>query len=313
MKYWLMSPPIHGTDIHQTNLGKAWLYEPITLDERLKSNDIAYMTFGSRGLYAWGHVGKKEEYQHETIGKSYRITVRWSVVRQDLVPHDRIEKERELDGLFSFSDGNIALLTAAQIKALNKLIRMSGEDPPPDLSEIDENSRYEILHAGRPKSVPKFILGQPLALEETRYVEFKEATGQSIINSIKANAEEYAVALLNHLGGRVFWGVRDSDGVVTGLSVNRQQRDEIKREVNGKLGTIQPPFPLGDFSLEFYPVQDGQGEFTDLYVFELDVPRGSPSQLYATGSNVVIIKTDSGKQKLNHVQAMAEILRRRGL
>ena len=308
-----MSPPIHGSDIHQNNLGKAWPYEPITYDERLKANDIAYMTFGSIGLYAWGHVGKKEEYQHETMGKAYRITVRWAVVRQDLVQHERIEKERELDGLFSFPNGNVTLLTVAQIKTLNKLIRMSGEEPPPDPSEIDEGSLYEILHAGRPKSVPKFILGQSLALEETRYVEFKEVTGKGAINSIKDNADQYAVALLNHLGGRVFWGVRDSDGVVTGLSVNRQQRDEIKREVNGKLSTIQPPVPLGEFSLEFYPIQDEQGEFTDLYVFELDVPRGSPSQLYATGSNVVIIKTDSGKQKLNHVQVMAEILRRRGL
>jgi hypothetical protein len=313
MKYWLMSPPIHGSDIHQSNLGKAWPYEPVTYDERLKAQDILYLTFGSRGLYAWGHLGKKEQYQHETLGKSFRITVRWSVVRQDLVPHERIEKERELDGLFSFPDGNIALLTVAQIKTLNKLIRMSGEEPPPDPSEIDEESLYEILHAGRPKVVPKFILGQPLDLEETRYVEFKEVTGKGAINSIKANADVYAVALLNHLGGRVFWGVRDSDRVVTGLSLTYQQRDEIKREVNGKLSTIQPPVSLGEFSLEFYPVQDEQGQFTDLYVFELDVPRGPPSQLYATGSNEVIIKTDSGKQKLNHVQSMNEILRRRGL
>lgn len=70
---------------------------------------------------------------------------------------------------------------------------------------------------------------------------------------------------------------------------------------------------MGEFSLEFYPVYDELGEITDLYVFELDVPRGSPALLYATGSDEVIIKTDSGKQRLNHLQKMNEILRRRGM
>jgi hypothetical protein len=314
MKYWLLSAPIHGSDIHQNNLGKAWPYEKVSPDERLKGGDIVYLSFGGSGLYAWGHLGKKEKYQDSDMGKeALRVTVRWSVLRYDLVPPERIKKEVELEGLFSFPNGNLVLMTVAQINTFNRLIRMQGEEPPPDPSDIDEQSLYEILHAGRPKVVPTFVRNQPLVLEETRYVEFKEIQGPSPMNSIKANADQYAVALLNNQGGRIFWGVRDPDKVVVGLTVTYPQRDEIKREVTSKLSKIQPAVSMQEFSLEFYPVQDELGQFIpDLYVFEIDVPRGSPTQLYATENHAVWMKTDAGKVRLTHDQVIAEILRRKG-
>ena len=313
MKYWLLSAPIHGTDIQPSYVGKSWPYNKVTLDERLKGGDVVYLSFGGSGLYAWGHVVKKETYNDDQLGESYRVTVTRSVIRYDLVPPERIQKERELDGLFSFSQGgNLELLTVAQINALNILIRMSGEDAPPNPSDLDDDSLYRILHAGRPKSVPTLIHNQPVVFEETRYIEFKEVVGASTINSIKNTADEYAVALLNRQGGRVFWGIRN-DRVVVGLDLNYSQRDEINREVSVKLSRIQPAVSMQEFSLEFYPVQDDRAQnIPDLYIFELDVPRGSPTELYADGSDVVWIKTDGGKQKLTHQQVTAEILRRKG-
>jgi hypothetical protein len=315
MKYWLLGGGgVHSTDIHPNNLGKAWPYFPVKPpDERLKGGDVVYLSFGGMGLYAWGHVGKKEKQKDEYGNDAFKVTVRWAVMNPVLVPHESIDKTPDLDGLFTFPNGNLQLLTVAQIKALNRLIQMKGEEAPPDPSELDEDSLYEILHAGRPKSVPTFVHNKPLVLEETRYVELKEVVGPSVLNSVKNTVTEYAVALLNVQGGRIFWGVRNSDRVVVGLTLTYTQRDEIKREVTSKLSRIQPPVSMQELSLEFYPVQDEQGQvISDLYVFEVDVPRGSPSQLYATGSHEVWIKTDAGKQRLTHDQVIAEILRRRG-
>ncbi len=312
MNYWLLSAPIHGTEIQPSYVGRPWPYEKVTLDERLKGGDVVYLSFGGSGLYAWGHVVKKEKYKDEQLGEAYRVTVTRSVIRYDLVPPERIKNTRELDGSFSFPHGNLEFLTVSQINALNNLIRMSGEDGPPDPSDLDDESLYRILHAGRPKSVPLFTRNQPVVLEETRYVEFKEIIGASAINSIKANADEYAVALLNRDGGRVFWGVRN-DRVVVGINLNYSQRDEIRTEVTAKLSRIRPAVSMQEVSLEFYSVHDDNGQdIGDLYVFELDVPRGLPTQLYADGSHAVWIKTDAGKQRLTHEQVTAEILRRKG-
>ncbi len=280
MNYWLLSAPIHGTEIQPSYVGRPWPYEKVTLDERLKGGDVVYLSFGGSGLYAWGHVVKKEKYKDEQLGEAYRVTVTRSVIRYDLVPPERIKNTRELDGSFSFPHGNLEFLTVSQINALNNLIRMSGEDGPPDPSDLDDESLYRILHAGRPKSVPLFTRNQPV--------------------------------VLNRDGGRVFWGVRN-DRVVVGINLNYSQRDEIRTEVTAKLSRIRPAVSMQEVSLEFYSVHDDNGQdIGDLYVFELDVPRGLPTQLYADGSHAVWIKTDAGKQRLTHEQVTAAILRRKG-
>src|SRR5438445_543904 len=115
MKYWLLSAPIYGGDIQPSYVGRAWPYEKVTLDERLKGGDVVYLSFGGSGLYAWGHVVKKEKYQDSELGEVFRVTVTRSVIRNDLVSANRIKKEAELDGLFSFPHGNLELLTVAQI------------------------------------------------------------------------------------------------------------------------------------------------------------------------------------------------------
>ncbi|SRR6266498_1198984 len=121
-----------------------------------------------------------------------------------------------------------------------------------------------------------------------------------------------SMLLLNDRGGRVFWGIAN-DGVVVGIDVTRAQRDEIRREVSVTLGQIQPSMPIQDINVQFHPVHDEHGvDITDVYILEMDVPRGLPTELYATDGNEVWMKTDGGKQKLNHAQVIAEILRRRG-
>ncbi len=110
----------------------------------------------------------------------------------------------------------------------------------------------------------------------------------------------------------MFWGIAN-DGVVVGIDVTRAQRDEIRREVSVTLGQIQPSMPIQDINVQFHPVHDEHGvDITDVYILEMDVPRGLPTELYATDGNEVWMKTDGGKQKLNHAQVIAEILRRRG-
>lgn len=159
-----------------------------------------------------------------------------------------------------------------------------------------------------------FTLDHPVKIEETRYAEFKQIKGQNPVDSINNTADEYAVALLNKEGGSIFWGIRDTDRVVIGVRLDYQQRDEVRRIVFNKLAQIQPHFPISLFNLDFHPVRDGEGrDIEDLWIFEADIPGGSPTDLYATGSGEAHVKTDGGKQKLSYMQMVAEITRRKGL
>lgn len=67
-----------------------------------------------------------------------------------------------------------------------------------------------------------FIRNEVLALEETRHCEFKEVKGSNPINTIRNTADEYVVVFLNSEGGSIFWGIRDVDRVVVGVTLGKQ-------------------------------------------------------------------------------------------
>jgi hypothetical protein len=176
---------------------------------------------------------------------------------------------------------------------------------------LGHERRASVLEAPSQPN-PVFGLGKPVQFEESRHAEFKEVTGKNPVESIKNTADEYAVAFLNREGGKIYWGVRDGDRTVVGVSLNHSQRDALRRVVTEKLAQVTPPIPVSDFRFELHPVRDAAGQvITDLYVCELDVPRGRADELYATGGNEVFVKTDGGKRKLNVQQIVAEDRRRR--
>ena len=145
----------------------------------------------------------------------------------------------------------------------------------------------------------RFIQGQLVPFEETRLYEFKEVRGRNPAGSITNTADEYAVTFLNSEGGRIFWGIRDSDRITVGLTLDERQRNEIRRKVSEKLGSIEPPISVGDWHLEFHNVYDLQGEtIEDLWVIELVVPPPQEKDVFYTNSGELFVKTLGGKRKL---------------
>src|ERR1700722_13958599 len=97
-----------------------------------------------------------------------------------------------------------------------------------------------------------YVFGKTLPLDESRGVEFKEVRGNSPVNSVVNTADEYAVAFLNAEGGRVLWGVRDSDGMVVGIPLDKRQRDHLRKSVASKLHSIQPPIDPTRFKFNLH-------------------------------------------------------------
>jgi hypothetical protein len=164
---------------------------------------------------------------------------------------------------------------------------------------------------------PKFVLDRALDEEEARSCEFKAITSKNPVDTIKNTADEYAVAYLNsRYGGKIYWGVRDADGVVVGVKFSREERDRMRRVVLEKLQAIQPPVPISTYSIQLYPVMAAEDEtkaLEDLFVVQISIPPGDLKELYYTGGNEVFVKTDSGRKKLTGPQITAELRHRHDL
>ena len=162
----------------------------------------------------------------------------------------------------------------------------------------------------------RFVLGQPMRIEENRYYEFKEVKGTNPIRAIGAVVDQYVVAFLNmgsHGIGRIYWGVRDKDRIVVGVKLSSRDRDGVRRLVTEKLHHIQPPVAPSAYEVKIHPVHDSGGVVPDMFVVEVKVPCSPSDILCATGRDEVYVKTDAGKKKLTSLEIQKEILRKHSL
>jgi DNA methylase/Putative DNA-binding domain len=176
-------------------------------------------------------------------------------------------------------------------------------------------SRYSRLTHGLFDAEPAyhFVLDETVACEESRNYEFKEVKGLSASGAIRNTADEYAVAFLNSEGGRILWGIRDSDRVVVGVELNAKLRDDVAKSIENKLANIQPPLSPAHWRIKFHVIYGPQSNapVKDRFVVELAVPKPDEAALlYGTGSGEVFLRGDSGKKKLNFLEIQSEILRR---
>lgn len=158
-----------------------------------------------------------------------------------------------------------------------------------------------------------FILNRPVDVEETRHCEFKEIKGGRPLDTIKNTCDEYVVAFLNSAGGRILWGIRDSDRYAVGATLSSAERDALRRIVTNQLHQIKPPISPTAYQINLYPVYEDEScekEVEGKYVVEVVAPRVFGNDLYSTGSGQVFVKTDSGKKLLSFQEVQDEIRRR---
>ena len=202
----------------------------------------------------------------------------------------------------------MAFLTAKQyqkaIECFEKGIELDSEG---QISVLRENKRLaedclaiasDADNLTEPTQI-RFLLNQSVPFEETLFYEFKEIGGGNAIRSISDTSDIYAVAFLNDKkGGRIFWGIRNKDRITIGVSLNEQQRDDLRVKVSEKLGAIQPSI-VGHWQIELHPVYDLQGEvIEDLCVVELVVSPPQRREVFYTSKGELHVKTEGGKKKL---------------
>lgn len=133
-----------------------------------------------------------------------------------------------------------------------------------------------VISVSSNPSIPKenkivFKINQKLDFEEDYLHEFKEVTSEKPVDRIVKEFGKYATAFLNEHGGRILWGINDR-GVVKGVRLFQEQKDDLRKKIYQVLGTITPPVTPTSFDINFYPVVNDEGTTEDLYVFEVVIP-----------------------------------------
>ena len=231
----------------------------------------------------------------------------------DFVEVDKLQVDEPDQVRFNFPD--IAELNPQASPETRQIIRKT--------LSVDLNSRYQSAqemhdaleealsqYNAPPATAVRYVLDQTVAVEETRYHEFKEVKGLNPVRSIRKIVDEYVVAFLNREGGRIYWGIRDEDRIVVGVQLNFRQRDEVRRAITDQICRIQPALAPSSYQINFHEVHREGQPLPDLFVVEVVVPRTQTNLLYFTGANEVFVKTDAGKKKLSGLELQDEIVRR---
>lgn len=159
----------------------------------------------------------------------------------------------------------------------------------------------------------EFIVGNIIDHEEDYEYEFKEivpdAEPRDVINE---KLIPYVAAFLNDKGGRLLFGIRDYDRMVTAIRLTSEQKDDIRLLINGKMDAIYPRVSPSAYSFTFHEVYDeNRVVLADQYVLEIVInPPVNPSIVYFVDRNKIYSKVNGGKKPLEWSAIQDFILRK---
>jgi Tfp pilus assembly protein PilF len=156
-----------------------------------------------------------------------------------------------------------------------------------------------------------FVQGKTFHRQEEDSVEFKEMTSRKPVNTIVNHAEEYVLGFLNaQIEGDLYLGIKDS-GIIEGVTLNRNDRDEIHRNIPNKLRSTDPPIPHEHYKVTVHDVFNSDQEpIEDLCVVQIHISKREEKDLYRTSGGSVYLKKGSSCMKLTSEEIAKEYTRR---
>eukprot|EP01083_Nonionella_stella_P279275 950095_1 len=154
---------------------------------------------------------------------------------------------------------------------------------------LAEVPRCEIMTQAFPKPESfKFVRGQEFPKDESRTVEFKQVCPSYIFR----NSAKYVNAFLNSEGGSIYFGI-DDDGIIEGISLNRNQRDKIRCNLDHAFSRPPTPVDTSLYKMQFhnvYPENGTSNPYLDHCVFVIKVKKGNG--LYTTHDHKMWTRMD---------------------
>jgi Predicted transcriptional regulator containing an HTH domain and an uncharacterized domain shared with the mammalian protein Schlafen len=156
-----------------------------------------------------------------------------------------------------------------------------------------------------------FVQGETFHQEEGDSFEFKEITSKRPVNTILNHAEEYVLGFLNaQIEGYLYLGIDDS-GIIQGVTLNRNDRDEISRSIPDKLRRTDPAIPHHYYEVKVHNVLNSEGKrIEDLCIVQIHVIKTEDKYPYRTSGGSMYLKKGSTCMKLNSQEIAKEMERR---
>ncbi len=145
-----------------------------------------------------------------------------------------------------------------------------------------------------------FVQGEIFHREEGDLVEFKKITSKEPVNIIVGHAEKYLVGFLNaQVEGDLYVGINDS-GIIQGVILNREQRDELQRNIPNKLRNTVPPISYEYYIVTVHNIFTSAQELVeDSCIVQIHITKTEEKYLYRTSGGSVYLKKGSSCIKLN--------------
>ena len=231
-----------------------------------------------------------------------KVGRRWTAACEDIIGFETLSERLKAN-------------TSSAAPKQNEMLNSNFLDQYPAVIEARDISVTEKIDHILPVKAPlrRFVAGQIFPGEEGFDIEFKAINTSNNVAAIVSYLDVYPVAQMNAgVRGKLYCGINDK-GVVEGVKLDRNQRDDLNNQAVQKLKGIIPPYPINAFSVLPHPVEASGAVCPDLVVVEIGLPTGAPNMLYANQKNEVYMKTAAGKQKLGHEQVVQEVLRRHSI
>lgn len=149
--------------------------------------------------------------------------------------------------------------------------------------------------------VPHMFRDEVLRCEEDRETEFKSMANSSAITfRTKTICSKYLNAFLNTDGGTLYLGIEDT-GIVKGLRLDRQVRDDVRLVVDNVMQHSMPSVPPQLYSVEFVPVYHrrafGGVAVDQCFVVRIRVKKGS--SVYETQDHERWLRRDGSVMRMS--------------
>ncbi|MGF6095743.1 RNA-binding domain-containing protein [Pseudomonas sp. 18175] len=149
----------------------------------------------------------------------------------------------------------------------------------PDAQPISDDFDHSLTRF-HPRA---FRLMDTLTEEESDTLEFKSVSAGNPSKAIAKQLPKYLIGFLNNKGGQVLFGVSDA-GIAEGVSLNRNDRDLLYREIAAATLCITPNIAQTEVKVELRPLISAGTEVSDKFVVDISVPCGRPNEMYFTTS-----------------------------
>mmetsp|Transcript_14188 Transcript_14188/g.19699 ORF Transcript_14188/g.19699 Transcript_14188/m.19699 type:complete len:466 (+) Transcript_14188:204-1601(+) len=156
---------------------------------------------------------------------------------------------------------------------------------------------------------PYMVQGEILSRDEDRRTEYKSlANSNAPERRIGITCNKYVCAFLNSKGGEIFFGIED-DGKVSGILLNKYQRDTARKDLDYYLNGFNPPVDPDRYSIAFLKVYqnfcgDDLMEMTDRYVVRVHVRGPSEKEnsctYYQDSKGAAWIRMDGSVTRMSH-------------